>query len=216
MTFDLHTITVCAGVVFLLALLLNLTRKNTTLIALYLAQSVVVAFAFAFLANSEGAAGLLYTALLTFAVKGVMAPIFLYRLVSRYSAHFSAAWYLSVPTTLVALAVITGFSYTLFPHLGQSEQAAIPLLFASIFSAFFLMVNRRGALSMVVGVLALENGIVLLATALGAAHTFALEFTVAFDIAVWVVIASVFLGMLHHEFGTPDTDTRLLRHLTEE
>jgi hydrogenase-4 component E len=210
------TLTLCAGLVFLLAILMNLVRKNTTLISLYLAQSLAVAFALTTLAGSEHAVGLFSAAVLTLIVKVAMAPAFLFRLIKKFSAHFSAASYLPVPLTLIALALITGFAYVISSSLTGLHHSAIPVLFAAIFSAFFLMINRRGALSVVVGVLALENGVVLQAAMLGAAHTFALEFTIAFDIAVWIAIAYAFLAMLHREFGVADADTRLMAHLTEE
>src|ERR1043166_9225952 len=174
-----------AALVFAFALGLNLTRKNTTLVWLYLLQSVVVTWALALLAYSEGATSLYLAALLTHLVKGIMAPVFLTRLIRRYSAHFSAASYLNTPHSLFALGVITAFSYTVIaPALSAvSSASAVPLLFASIFSTLFLMVNRRGALGEVIGVLALENSAVVLAAFLGIQHSFALEFAIAFDIA---------------------------------
>jgi hydrogenase-4 component E len=216
MIFGLDTLTLCAGFVFLLALLMNLVRKNTTLIALYLVQSVAVAFTLALLGGSGGETALFYSALLTLAVKGLIAPTFLFRLIRRYSAHFSAASYLSAPLSLIGLACVTAFSFYLAPRLPLSGNPAVPLLIAGIFSALFLMVNRRGALSAVVGVLSLENAVVLLSASLGAVHTFALEFTVVFDIAVWIAIATVFLHMMHRQFGIADTDARVLSHLTED
>ncbi|OGG57603.1 hypothetical protein A2853_01910 [Candidatus Kaiserbacteria bacterium RIFCSPHIGHO2_01_FULL_55_17] len=216
MIFGLTTLTFCASLVFLLALGINFMRKNRTLISLYVLQSLAVVLALLSLGLEERSNGLLYAALLTFAVKSVFAPIFLGRLIGKYSIHFSAASYLSTPLTLIALAVITGFSYSIAARLTDGgSTTAIPLLFAAAFSALFLMTNRRGTLSIVIGVLSLENAIVLLATALGTGHTFALEFTVTFDIAVWIAIASAFLGMLYREFGTVDTG-RAVSTLIEE
>jgi hydrogenase-4 component E len=216
MIVGISILSLSAGIVFLTALLLNLVRKNTTLISLYLAQSLAVALALAALGSAEGTAGLVYAALLTLAVKALMAPLFLFRLIRKYSAHFSAAAYLSIPLTLLCLALVTGFSFAIAPQLLHQGGTAAELLLSAIFCAFFLMVNRRGALSAVVGVLALENGVVLLSTTLGAAHTFAFEFTVAFDIAVWIAIATAFIGMMHRQFGIADTDARLMSQLTEE
>jgi|SRR3989344_1126729 len=216
MIFDLPTLTLCAGIVFLLSLGMNLVRKNTTLMGLYILQSLTVALALLTQGLEEGASGLLFAALLTLIVKVFIAPAFLGRLIRTYSIHFSAASYLSTPLTLLALASITGFSYLVSSRLlGEGLSTSIPLLFAGVFGAFFLMINRRGTLSIVLGVLSLENAVVLLATTLGTTHTFALEFTVSFDIAVWIVIASAFLGMLYREFGVVDTG-RAVSKLTED
>lgn len=214
----LSSFTAFAGAVFLAALLMNLTRKNTSLVTLYVIQSLTVAAALITLASVNGSIGLLYAGLLTLAVKVAMAPAFLWRMIRKYSAHFSAASYLSVPLSLIALAAITVFSYSFIASRisNFSANASVPLLLASIFIAFFLMVNRRGALAQVIGVLALENGVVLLASLLGVEHSFALELAIAFDIAVWIAIASTFLTMMYRQFGVVEHATLTMTHLREE
>jgi hydrogenase-4 component E len=177
-------------------------------------QSLALTLALVAISASAGTPGLFGAALLTFLVKAVIAPVFLFRLVRKYEAHFSAASYLNTPLTLLVLMSITLFAYVLIsPALGGGN---IALLFASVFGTLFLMINRRGALAAVVGVLALENGIVLLAGALGVEHSFALEFAIAFDIAVWIAVAGGFLGMMYRQFGTIDDAALSMTRLTED
>lgn len=211
------TLTTLAAAVFLLVLLMNLVRKNTTLLFLYTAQSVVTAGVLITLAYTEGAVGLLYAGVLTLLVKAIMAPAFFSRMISKYSAHFSAASYLNIPLSLLLLAMLTLFAFSFVsPNISASDSASIPLILAAIFATLFLMVNRRGALGQIVGILALENGVVLLATFLGLHHSFALELAIAFDIAVWIAIATTFLSMLYRQFGAADADSLVMTHLTEE
>lgn len=218
MHLPLLSLTMFAAAVFLSALTMNLVRKNRSLVTLYSLQSLAVAAALVSLSYQVGAAGLLYAALLTLAVKVVMAPAFLFTLIRKYRAHFSAASYLNMPLSLLALACVTAFSYSFVfssvPSLHGSPAA--PLLIASIFSMLFLMINRRGALAEVVGILALENAVVLLAAFLGVEHSFALEFAITFDIAVWIAIASGFLTMMHRQFGAVDAATLRMTNLVEE
>lgn len=208
---------ILAGVIFSLALMMNLARKNTTLVLLYLLQSLGVAIGLVVLAYAEGSQGLLFAAFLTLAVKVVMAPLFVSRMIRNYKLHVSAASYLSTPLTLLCLAVITAFSYSLISgHIGNFRHPeGIPLLFASILCVLFLMMNRRGTLSTIVGVLSLENVVIFLSAQLGLENSLALEFAISFDIAVWTVIATGFLSMIYQEFGTVDTATHMT-HLTEE
>lgn len=218
MSFPLFSLTIFAAAVFLPALTMNIVRKNTSLVLLYVVQSIAVAFALVTLSYQAGAVGLLYAALLTLAVKVIMAPAFLLRLISRYGAHFSAGSYLSMPLSLLALAAITAFAYSsIFSRIPTLHNSpSTPLLIASIFSILFLMINRRGALAEIIGILALENGVVLLAAFLGVEHSFALEFAISFDIAVWIVIASAFLTMMYQQFGAIETATLSMTHLTED
>ncbi|MBI4088432.1 hypothetical protein HY418_03605 [Candidatus Kaiserbacteria bacterium] len=206
-----------SALVFLLGLTMNLVRKNTTMLSLYVLQSLACAAALIALAYSEGNAGLLYSGVLTLLVKGIMAPTFLSRMIRKYSAHFSAASYLSIPLTLIVMAITTAFTYALVsPALAGYAGTEVPLLLAAVFSSLFLMINKRGVLGQIVAILALENGIVLLAAFMGLQHSFALEFAIAFDIAAWTAIATVFLGMMHRQFGRADTDVRMMSKLTEE
>ena len=50
---------------------------------------------------------LLAVALLTFAVKAVIAPLFFARLVRKHQLKFSASTYLNLPTTLIMVAAPT-------------------------------------------------------------------------------------------------------------
>ena len=213
----LPLLTICAAAIFLLALLANLVHKNTTLLWLYVLQSVVSAAALIALAYSEGAIGLFWAGALTLLVKAVMAPAFLSRMIAKYNAHFSAASYLNTPLSLFVLAIVTAFAYSFVsPSVIEGDSTSVPLLLAAIFVTLFLMVNRRGALGQIVGILSLENAVVLLAAFLGLHHSFALELAIAFDIAVWIAIATVFLGMMYRQFGAADLDTQRMKHLIEE
>lgn len=212
---DIQNITlICAGV-FLLALGMNLVRKNTTLVWFYLLQSVLVAVILIALAVAENDQVLFLSGILTLAIKAVVAPLFLLGLIRRFGAHFSAASYLSLPLILLSLGGVTAFSYYLVAPSILSVGQNVPLLIASIFTALFLMVNRRGALAAVIGILSLENGIVLLATLMGVTHSVGLELAIAFDISLWIAIAGGFLAMMYRQFGTLEAHATMTK-LTEE
>ena len=218
MIFLLPSFAFFAAAAFFVALMMNLVRKNTTLVALFMLQSLAITLALILLAYSEAGVGLLWAALLTFMVKVIMAPVFLSRMIKKYNAYFSAASYLNTPLSLVAIAAIMAFVYSFVsPELAQyGASSSMSLLFGSIFVTLFLMVNRRGALAEVIGILSLENSVVLLAAFLGLHHSFALEFAIAFDIAVWVAIATGFLSMMYRQFGAIDSATLKMTNLTEE
>ena len=217
MIFILPWLAIFAASIFALTLLMNLVRKNTSLVMLYLLQSLVLTSALVLLSASTSSRGLLFAAILTLAVKVIMAPAFFFRLISKYSGYFSTASYLNTPLSLLALAAITAFTYTFVsPAVVHFGSSSVSVLFASIFGAIFLMINRRGALAEVIGVLSLENAVVFLAAVLGVEHSFALEFAIAFDIAVWIAIAAGFLTMMYRQFGMIDAATLEMTHLTEE
>ena len=64
-----------------------------------------------------------------------------------------------------------------------------------------------------VGMLSLENSIVLFAAFFGLWHPLALEIGILFNIVLWMIIASFFIGMIYRQFGTLSTEE--MRRLTE-
>jgi hydrogenase-4 component E len=209
-------ITASATAVFGITIIMNLVRKNRSLISFYVLDSVLVALVLTAMGLEEGAVGLIITGILTLVVKGIMAPIFLMRIVKKSGAHFSAATYLNMPMTLLVISSITVLiRQGIMPHLALSANPALlSLLFAGIFISFFFIVNRRGALTEIVGILALENSIVLMSAFLGVSHSVALELAIAFDAAVWIIVAWVFLNMIYAHYH--DIENVSMAHLKED
>lgn len=205
-------------VAFVAAILMHLTRQNKHLIRLYAFQSAAVGLLLSSVGLAQGEWSLVLVGALTFFIKAVAVPVFFSRLLRRFGAQVSASSYLSTPLTLAVLMGLVMFSYSrvFLPLLALLPEALGSLSFnlAIIFASVFLMINRKGAFTQMIGVLSLENGIVLLASFIGIQQPLALEMGIIFDITVWIAIGSAFIGMIHRQFGSLDTGE--LRHLTEE
>ncbi len=202
---------------FLTVILLHITQKHPRIIVLYAVQSCVVValLADAFLATRD--VSVLVIALLSVVVKVVVTPIFFFRLVRRYGLRFSASSYVGTPLTLVAVAALTAVAHApvFLPltNIIPSHQAFLAIALSAMFISLFLIVNSKGALSQIIGILSLENAIVLFALFAGLEQSFGLEMGIAFDIFVWVIIASLFVSMLYKHFGSLDVTS--MRHLTD-
>jgi hydrogenase-4 membrane subunit HyfE len=205
-------------IVFLSVVGIHLTRKNTNCVFFYILQSAAVALLLFVPAFREKDFFLMLAAVLTLSIKAIVAPYFFFRLIKRHELTFSANTYLSLPLTLIVLALLTGLAYQgIFQPLAAlagNNLNAVPLAVATIFVSIFLIINRRGALSQIVGILSLENGIVSLTSFLGVTQLSGLDIAVSFDIGVWVVIAALFLSIIYKQFGTLDVST--MSQLKEE
>lgn len=203
---------------FIAAVLMHLARRNKNLIRLYALQSVAVGSFLIAAGFAEGERSLILVGAITLAIKAVAVPIFFSRLLQRFGTQASASSYLSTPMTLAVLMGLVLFAYSrvFLPLSALLPQAVGSLSFnlAIIFASIFLMINRKGAFTQMIGVLSLENGIVLLGSFIGIEQPLALEIGIIFDITVWIAIGSAFIGMIHRQFGSLDTDE--LRNLTEE
>lgn len=205
-------------VAFLAAILMHLVKRNRNLVSLYALQSAAVSILLCAAGIVEGERSLVIVGAITFAIKAVAVPIFFSRLLRRFGTQASASSYLSTPMTLAVLMGLVLFAYSrvFLPLASLMPQALGSLSFnlAIIFASIFLMINRKGAFTQMIGVLSLENGIVLLAALIGIEQPIALEIGIIFDMTVWILIGSTFIGMIHRQFGSLDTGE--LTSLTEE
>lgn len=209
---------IIAIVIFLSIVGIHLSKKNNTCVFFFIVQSLAVSLLLFIPAIEHGNILLILAALFTLAIKVVATPFFFFRLIKRNELTFSASNYLSLPMTLLTLALLLGFAYSnVFSPLtllGGENANTIPLAIAVILVSIFLAINRRGALSQIISILSLENGIVALIAFLGVEQIPSLDISVTFDLAVWVVIATLFLSMIYKNFGTLDVNS--MKNLTEE
>lgn len=205
-------------IAFLATMAMHLVKTHRSLIRLYFVQSLVVTSFLFWIGLSEGDRGLVLVAALTLFIKAGVAPIFFSRLIRRYGTRFTANNYLSTPMTLVVLMGLVLFSYSqVFLPLGILVPEAfgvLPLALAIILVSIFILINRRGAFSQVIGILSLENSILLLGSFIGIRQPAALEMGIIFDIVIWMIIAQIFISMIYRQFGSLNVDK--MKRLIEE
>ncbi len=78
--------------------------------------------------------------------------------------------------------------------------AAITVAFSVIFIGAFLMIFRMMALTQVIGLLVMENGIFLLASYISGGMPFFVEIAIFFDVFVSVVIMGLFVYRINKLF----------------
>ena len=203
--------------IFLSAVLLHLTKKNSSAIFLYSIQSLAIAVLLFHPLIENFSPVIMLMAVLTLAVKAVVAPLFFLRLIKRHQLKFSASTYLNTPLTLIVIAALAALTNSrIFSHIASIDpdnKKILALAIAVILVSFFLIINRKGAMSQIIGILSLENGIVSFAVFSGLEQSPALQIGVIFDLFVWVIIAAVFISMIYKQFGSLDVTE--LKHLKE-
>ena len=203
--------------IFLSAVLLHITRRNSTAVLLYFIQSLAIVVLLFHPLVENFSPVIMLMAILTLAIKAVVAPLFFSRLIKRHKLKFSASTYLNTPLTLIAITVLTALtnSRIFFPYYFNRavRPKILSLAIAVILISFFLIINRKGAVSQIIGILSLENGIVAFALFSGLEQSPALQIGIMFDLLVWVIIAAVFISMIYKQFGSLDVTE--LKHLKE-
>ena len=83
---------------------------------------------------------------------------------------------------------------------------ALPAAIAEVLTGLLIVMTRRKALSLVVGLLVFENGIALTAFSLTYGMPLVVELGVLFDLLIVVVVAWVYARRMLDVFGSTSTD----------
>ncbi len=214
-------LSIACGVAFIATVMMHITRKNTSLVSLYVIQSFAAVVFLGAIANMESDRILTVVALLTLIIKVIIAPYFFFAVIKRSKVFFSSGAYIGIPLSLVGILVLLFLSTKLIiPFLsGVALGTALPvilypILIAGILISLFFIVNHHDVFAQIVGVLSLENWIMQTGIAVGVKQALLLEVGITFSIGVWIIIAIIFITRLHQNFGTLHVQS--LTHLKED
>jgi hydrogenase-4 component E len=196
------------GGVLLLSFALLYQRRIGALINAFAMQGTLLALAAAWAAHAQGAPGLHLTAALTLAAKGVLIPLALHATVRRLDLHRAVETALGIGPSLVAgvglvaLAILVVLPATEGARALAREDLALAL--SVVLLGMLMMITRRNAISQVVGLLSLENGLILAAIGV-AGMPLVVELSAAALVLMIALVAAVFAFQIRERFDTLDT-----------
>ena len=145
-------------------------------------------------------------AALTFVVKTLVLPILLERIVARVGIQQEIEPLINVPLSVLISGGLTLVGYIVaesFYHPEETSASAalghntLAIAIALFLIGFFMMLNRRKALTQVLGLLSMENGLFLAAISLTYGMPLVVEIGIFFD----VLVAAMVLGILVYRIG---------------
>ncbi|MDO8785237.1 MAG: hypothetical protein Q7J12_03380 [Syntrophales bacterium] len=200
-----------------MAVFLHLTKKNITAVRLYMVQSSAISVLLLLSSFDKTSILLLLAIISTIVVKAIIAPYFFLGLIRRHRLKFAVSTYINTPVTLLIIAVLVAIAHADFLKplalLAPAGKNLLLLSVATILISLFLIINRKGALSQMLGILSLENSIVSFALFAGLEQNAGLQLGITFNILLWIIIATVFISMIYRQFGSLDVTT--MKKLTE-
>lgn len=196
-----------------LALLILITgffmvgRKSLrALIRFYTLQNLLLAFLAFVLAESH--AVFILAGVLLFLIKGILIPAYLLWLLDRLEVSHEVESYLSVPLSLLVGGGLVGLGFWAggaFVLPATRLPEAVPVAISLILLGMFSMSTRKKAITQVLGFLALENGVFLLALAESHGLPLFVELGVALDAFAAVFLAGILIFRIKQTFGHLDT-----------
>ncbi len=148
--------------------------------------------------------------LLVVVEKGVVIPTVLARVLARDPHNRESAPLVNTPTALLGAGVLTLLAFLVA---GAAVAVApvpsgrlLPFGLATVLVGFWAMVVRRRAISQIVGLLLVDNGIALVAFLATAGVPLLVELGASLDVLLVVVVARVLAAQLWRSFDVVDLD----------
>ena len=196
-----------AGGLVLVSFMLLYQDRLYALLNVFALQAVVLALSVAWQACVRDASDLYVTALIALAFKAIVIPVALHRIIAQLGIHRDVENVVGVgPTMLAGLALVALSEVVMLRIAGDADALAredLAFALSVVLLGMLMMVVRRNAVSMVVGFMSLENGLIL-AAAGAKGMPLVVEVAVAFSVLVALVVIGVFLIRIAERFETVD------------
>ena len=203
--------------ILLSALVILGTRWLRVYIHAYALQSLTLSLVTVLLAVQTGHGVLYAVAVLTYLVRGLIVPLILLRITKGPVMEQEMNLFLKVPSSLligIGLVICAYIvSLQLLARQGDpSVIGAVAVALALVLIGFFVLSCRSQAVTHVLALLIVENGIFLGSVVLAPGMPLIVELVVLFDILVTVIAMSIMVQIMAIRLGT--TSAAELQRLT--
>jgi hydrogenase-4 component E len=214
MTIDPRTaaelVDTCAAAIVVLGVGLAATRSIGRAIWLVAIQSVLTGVAAIGVGVATGSGHLVIGGLLAIGAKGLVVPFVLGSILHRSPVRRERHPLLGPRASLVAaVAIVFAASAAAdgaFVAASVAASRVLPAAIATVLTGLLIIMTRRKALSLVVGLLVFENGIALTAFSMTYGMPLVVELGVLFDLLIAVVVAWVYTRRMLDVLGSTSTD----------
>ena len=202
-------ITFCAAGMLVFQLLLVVQRMLLTSIRLFALQSLLLTAVAGTVAYFHSATHVYIVAVLTLIGKVIFLPWLLNRQVRRIGINQEIEPLLNAPTSMLLCGGLTLLGYIVarpFTVLERLGNNTLSIAMTLVLTGFFLMFNRRKAITQVLALLTVENGVMLAAVALTTyGMPLVVELGIFFDVVVAVMVLGILVYRIRESFDSMDT-----------
>jgi hydrogenase-4 component E len=192
----------------LLAFAMLAQRRIVTLVTLFALQGALLFVATLLVAWRTGESHLYVSAALTLGLKVMFLPWLLNRLIRRLDVYWDTEPMINASGTMLLGVLIVIFAFGLAQPIAAlastATRSSIGIAVAVVLLAFLMMITRRKAMSQVLGFLSMENGLFFGAMSTTYGMPMIVEFGVALDIIVAMLVLGVFFFQIREQFDTLD------------
>ncbi len=208
----LQLINLLAAGLLLLAFGMISQRRILSLIHLFTLQGALLVIAISIVGYVTEQSHLYVSAGITLALKVILIPAMLHRMIDRLNVRWDVETLINIPTTMIVgiALVILAFNLALpISELSSSiARGTLGIALACVLLSFLMMITRSKAVPQVIGFLSMENALLFAATSATHGMPMVVELGIAFDVLVGILILGVFMFQIREQFDSLD-----IRHL---
>jgi len=201
-------ITLLAAGMLVIQLLMVVQRMLLTNIRLFALQSLMLATIAGLIAFFHHAAHVYWVVGLTLVGKVFFLPWLLHRQVKRIQIEQEIAPLLNYSASMLLCGGFTLLGYIVarpFTSLARVGNNTLGVAVTLLLTGFFLMFNRRKAITQVLALLTIENGVMLAAVALTTyGMPLVVELGIFFDLMVAVMVLGLLVYRIRESFASMD------------
>ena len=195
--------------ILLTAIAMNALKRLESSVRAYTLNSWLLSSLIAIVAFMVGETHLYIASVTTLLSKGVVIPWFLRKIVRQMKVTHDAEPYISNTLSLTISGILVAVVYTSLREgifvTGFSKNV-LQISIAVILIGLFSMITGRKAITQVIGLLFMENGLFLAGFSLTFGMPVIIELGILFDMLMGVIILGIFAIQIRRLFTSSDLD----------
>jgi hydrogenase-4 component E len=197
-----------ATLILMLSFAMISQRRIVSLINLFTLQGAALVAASILLAYATHQPDLYVSAGLTLVLKVILIPWLLHRVIRRLNVRWDVETLINIPTTMLVGIALVIFAFSLALPISRLSASmagsSLGIALACVLLSFMMMITRSKAVPQVIGFLSMENGLIFAATTVTSGMPMIVEFGIALDVLVGVLILGVFMFQIREKFDSLD------------
>lgn len=195
--------------ILLTAVSMNAIRRLESCVKAYMLNSWLLASLIAIIAFMINETHLYIASVTTLLSKGILIPLFMKKIVRQIKVTHDVEPYISNSLSLIISGILVAIVYASLREgvfvTGISKNA-LQISVAVILIGLLIMITRRKAITQIIGLLFMENGLFLAGFSMTFGMPTIIELGVLFDLLMGVIILGFFAVQIRKTFMSSDLD----------
>ena len=195
--------------ILLTAVAMNAVKRLESCVKIYTLNSWLLSSLIAIVALMVGEPHLYAASAATLLGKGILIPMFLKRVVRQMRVTHDVEPYINNALSLAVSGILVAVVYASLRQgifVSGFSKNVLQISIAVILIGLFVMITRRKAITQVIGLLFMENGLFLAGFSLTYGMPIIIELGVLFDMLMGVIILGIFAVQIKRAFASSNLD----------